>query len=107
MPRGSRHLTVEQRRDVQTLYFQGGNSYTQIQRITGYTKDQIGHAIRAISAKILPRSGRPRTITREQEEELIAFVCVSKRNRRICYLELSLNLFEQIIREQVIRNTLY
>jgi hypothetical protein len=74
MPRGSRHLTVEQRQEVRTLYFQGGISYTQIQRITGYTKGQNGHAIRAISAKILPRSGRPRTITREQEEELIAFV---------------------------------
>jgi transposase len=107
MPRGSRHLTVEQRQEVRTLYFQGGNSYTQIQRITGYTKDQIGHAIRAISAKILPRSGRPRTITREQEEELIAFVCASKRNRRMCYLELSLNLFEQTIGEQAIRNALY
>jgi hypothetical protein len=107
MPRGSRHLTAEQRQDVRTLYFQGGNSYTQIQRITGYTKDQIGHAICAISAKILPRSSLPRTITREQEEELIAFVCASKRNRRIYYLELSLSLFEQTIREQAIRNALY
>jgi hypothetical protein len=70
--------TRAQKPVLRTLYFQGGNSYTQIQRMTGYTKDQIGHAIRAMSAKVLPRSGRPRTITREQEEELIAFVCASK-----------------------------
>jgi hypothetical protein len=92
MPRGSRHFTVERRRDVRTLYFQGGNSYTQIQRITSYTKDQIRHAIRAILAKILPRSSYLRTIIQEQEEELIAFVYTLKRNCRIYYFKLSLNL---------------
>ena len=81
--------------------------YAQIQRITGYTKDQIGHTICAVSAKILPCSGCLCTITQEQEEELIAFVCASKRNCQMCYLKLSLNLFEQTIREQAIQNALY
>jgi hypothetical protein len=105
--RSSKQLTADQRKQVRTLYFDSGNLYAAIQRITGYTKAQVGHAVRAVSATVLPRSGRPRTITPEQEEELIAFVCASKRNRRMCFLELSMCLFNAVFGMATIRNCLY
>ncbi|KAK4180177.1 hypothetical protein QBC36DRAFT_146589, partial [Triangularia setosa] len=57
---GRRQLTVDERQRVRTLYFDGRLSQPKIQETTGYTKDQIRNAIRAPSAQIAPRSGRPR-----------------------------------------------
>jgi len=70
---GTRQLTVEERQRVRTLYYDAKLPRIEIKTITGYTTAQINHAIRSESAAIQPRSGRPRVMTPEQEQELIDF----------------------------------
>jgi hypothetical protein len=62
---GTRHLTVDKRQRVRTLYFNAHMSKPEIKRRTGYTKDQIRHALKSESAAIKPRSGRLRVMTPE------------------------------------------
>jgi hypothetical protein len=68
---GTKQLTTDQRQRVRTLYFDAALSQANIQRITGYTKAQIRTAIRARDATAGRSTGRPRTLTPEQEEELV------------------------------------
>lgn len=61
-PKGktTKHLTVEERQRIRTLYFDGCLSQARIVEVTGYSKYQVRTAIRATSAQIPPRPGRPR-----------------------------------------------
>ncbi|KAI6086082.1 hypothetical protein F4821DRAFT_260375 [Hypoxylon rubiginosum] len=67
MPPGNRpkevhtkHLTELERFRVRTLYFDAGMSKKRIEEVTGYSNSQIRTAIRAKSAAIPHRTGRPR-----------------------------------------------
>ena len=96
-PRGStgtKQLTVDQRIRVRTLFFDAHLTKTQIYATTGFSFDQVRTAIRAPEATVSKRTGRPRKLTAEQEEELVEFVCASKENRRMSFLQLSTVLFE-------------
>ncbi|KAI0165203.1 hypothetical protein GGR52DRAFT_585189 [Hypoxylon sp. FL1284] len=74
MPPGNRpkevhtkHLTELERFRVRTLYFDAGMSKKQIEDVTGYSNSQIRTAIRAKSAAIPHRTGRPRKQRHNQE----------------------------------------
>lgn len=67
MPPGNRpkevhtkHLTELERFRVRTLYYDAGMSKKRIEEVTGYSNSQIRTAIRAKSAAIPHRTGRPR-----------------------------------------------
>ncbi|KAI0007872.1 hypothetical protein F4779DRAFT_619180 [Xylariaceae sp. FL0662B] len=56
----TKHLTELERFRVRTLYYDACMTKRRIQEITGYSDSQIRTAIRAKSAAIPPRTGRPR-----------------------------------------------
>ena len=93
-PKGARQCPVEVRHRTRTLYYHSHIPRRQISQITKVLHLFKRHAIDSDSTTIQPRSGRSRTITPEQEEELIEFVGASTRNRRMTFLELSINAFE-------------
>jgi transposase len=107
MPQGTRQLTAEERQRIRTLYFDAHLSRAKINEVTGYTLYQIRYAIRADSAIVKPRSGRPKVMTAEQEQELIDFVCASKENRRMGFLQLSMNLFDGAFGPSMLKRCLY
>src|SRR6187399_2450666 len=90
---GTKQLTTEERQRVRVLYFDASKSQAEIHSITGYTKAQIRTAIRADDATVGRRTGRPRTLTPEQEDELVQYVVSCKKARRMGFLELSMNIF--------------
>ncbi|KAI1333754.1 hypothetical protein F5Y15DRAFT_404120 [Xylariaceae sp. FL0016] len=61
-PKGvhTKHLTELERFRVRTLYYDGCISKQKIQKITGYSESQIRTAVRAKSAQIGKRPGRPK-----------------------------------------------
>ncbi|KAK3394427.1 hypothetical protein B0H63DRAFT_45502 [Podospora didyma] len=67
---GRKQLTVEDRQLVRTLFFEEKKSQAQIRNITKFSEHQIRHAIRAKSAAIGARPGRPKKVkTFEQEQQ--------------------------------------
>jgi hypothetical protein len=104
---GTKQLTTEERQRVRTLYFDGYLSQALIKERTGYTAAQIRTAIRADSATAGRSTGRPRVMTPEQEEELVSYVCTSKKTRRMGFLELSMVLFNGIFGMWLIKHALY
>ncbi|OHF00649.1 hypothetical protein CORC01_03966 [Colletotrichum orchidophilum] len=68
-PKGSttKHLTEAERQRIRTLYNDANLPQAQIVSITGFSKDQVRVAIRAPSAAVAPRSGRPRIKKPRQE----------------------------------------
>ncbi|RYP69179.1 hypothetical protein DL769_005347 [Monosporascus sp. CRB-8-3] len=107
-PKGlhTKHLTTEQRERVRTLYLDARMSYGQIKEVTGFTKSQIQWTCTAAEAVRKFRKGRLREMSEQQEEELVEFVCASKANRRMGWLELSQRLFMGVFGMYVIRETL-
>lgn len=103
----TKHLTSRDRQRIRTLFFDAKCSQVQIQEITGATPMQVRGAIRASSPTPRMRSGRPLTITYDQQEQLVQFVMSSKESRRMTFLELSMRLFEGEFSQYVIRRTLY
>ncbi len=101
---GRKNLTEAERARARTLYFDGHFSCAQISRKTGYGKSQIRTALD--SPTIGRKSGRPRILTTDQQEELVEFIKASKKNRRMTFLQLSLVLFTGNFGEYVIRYTL-
>jgi hypothetical protein len=89
----SKGLSSEERQHISTLYYDEGMTANAIKQVTGYTMDQIGRATRSDRATMEQRSERLKILSLEQEEELIRFVCASKTNRRMSFLDLSLNVF--------------
>ncbi|RYP16595.1 hypothetical protein DL765_005056 [Monosporascus sp. GIB2] len=102
----TKHLTTEQRARVRTLHFDARMSYGEIREATGFTKSQIQTACIATQAAPKPHTGRRRDMSVQQEAELVEFVCVSKANRRISWLELSQRLFVGVFGLYVIRELL-
>ncbi|KAL7619577.1 hypothetical protein AAE478_010118 [Parahypoxylon ruwenzoriense] len=58
----TKHLTERERFRVRTLYYDACMSKKRIQEITGYSNSQIRTAIRAKSAAVPPRTGRPKKV---------------------------------------------
>ena len=109
-PRGSggtKQLTTEERMRVRILYFDASKSQAEIHSITGYTKAQIRTAIRADDATAGRSTGRPRTLTPKQEDELVQYVTSSKKARRMGFLELSMVLFAGTYGMWLIKHALY
>ena len=104
---GTCQLTVEQRQRIRTLSFDAKLSRSRIREITGHTPSQIRHAIQSESAAVQPRSGRPKAMSTTQEQELIDFVCASKENRRMTFLQLSMTLFNGSFGRSCIKRCLY
>lgn len=104
---GTKQLTTEERQRVRVLYFDASKSQAEIHSITGYTKAQIRTAIRARDATAGRSTGRPRTLTPEQEAELVQYVTSSKKTRRMGFLELSTIIFAGIFGVWVIKHALY
>ncbi|KAI2634594.1 hypothetical protein GGS21DRAFT_110756 [Xylaria nigripes] len=61
-PKGlhTKHLTALERFRVRTLYYDAGLSRDRVHQITGYSKNQIRTAVRAKSAAVGKRPGRPK-----------------------------------------------
>ena len=57
---GTKQLTEEQRARVRHLFYDAGVSQPDILAMTGFTKDQVRGAIKAKSAAVGVRTGRPR-----------------------------------------------
>ncbi|KAK4039017.1 hypothetical protein C8A01DRAFT_16953, partial [Parachaetomium inaequale] len=104
---GTKQLTTEQRQCVRTLHFDAHKSPAELCRITGYTKAQVQAVIRTPDVTAHRSSGRPRTLTTAQEEELVEFVTASKKNCRMGFLELSTIIFTGVFGVWVIKYTLY
>lgn len=104
---GRSQLTTEERTRVRTLYFDGQFKIAKIQQITGYTRSQIRYTIAAEDAAVKPRSGRPTILSQAEEDELLGFICASKENRRMSFLQLSQSLFQKRFGMWAIKNTLY
>ena len=104
--KGTKHLKEDERQRVRTLHFDTKLTNSKIQKITGYTENQIHTAISASSAKVAPRSGRPLLLTPEQQEELIKYMTANKAGCRASFLQLSLTLFNTEYKAYVIRYTL-
>jgi hypothetical protein len=79
-PPAASDTTRDQRLQAHTLH-DFGLTYTLIHEQLGLTLRQIQYAI---SHQISPkkRSGRPSRVTQEEINELIAWICISKANRR-------------------------
>jgi hypothetical protein len=104
---GTRQLTVEERQRIRTLSIDAKLTRSEIMEMTGYTASQIRHAVTSESAAIQPRSGRPKVMSPTQEQELIDFVCTSKKNGRMSFLELSIALFNGSLGRSYIKRCLY
>lgn len=107
-PTGSttKHLNEADRQRIRTLYTDAKFTQAQIVELTGFTKDQVRTAVRASSAAIAPRSGRPRVMTSQQEEALVEYVTSSKDGRRASFLLLSTTLFSSQFGAYAIRAAL-
>ncbi|KAI1088593.1 hypothetical protein F5B19DRAFT_420841 [Rostrohypoxylon terebratum] len=55
-----KHLTEMERYRIRVLYFDAKFTYPRIKAITGYSISQIRTAVRAQTAAVAPRSGRPK-----------------------------------------------
>ncbi|KAK1590170.1 uncharacterized protein LY79DRAFT_670098 [Colletotrichum navitas] len=69
-PKGvhTKHLTEADRIRIRTLYFDAYMPPKAIAKQTGYTLSQVRHAVRANSAAVKPRSGRPRKPKKDEEK---------------------------------------
>ena len=104
----TRDTTRDQRLQVQTLH-DIGFTYTQIRKRLGLTLRQIQYAVRH---RLTPKkkSGRPRVLTQEEIDTLIAWICTTKANRRTAWAKipmiLKLNVTRSVIRT-ALRNAGY
>lgn len=94
-PKGhrTRQLSIEDRRTIRTLYYDGGLPPNEIRsRLQNrYTNDQIRYSIRADQdAPRFSDRGRDSYLTDEQTQRLVNYVIGSKIGRRASWLELSL-----------------
>ncbi|WDK13290.1 beta-1,3-glucosidase [Colletotrichum graminicola] len=69
-PKGihTKHLPETDRIRIRTLYFDAYMPPKATVKQTGYTLSQVRHAVRANSAAVKPRSGRPRKPKQDQEK---------------------------------------
>jgi transposase len=91
---------------VQTLRL-ASHTYQNIANLLGITERQVAYA--STSEQVTPkrRSGRPRTLTDAQVDELEAYIRSSRRTRQMSYRQLAHGPFESWgITEHVIRRAL-
>jgi uncharacterized protein YerC len=92
-------LSSEEQQHILRLYFDEGRTAYAIKQVTGYTIKQIGRVTRSDSANKRQAQHRqewylPKILLyQEQKEKLIQFICASKTNRRMNFLDLSLIIF--------------
>lgn len=112
MPRGrpkdthTKQLPEAERTRIRTLFFDAKMSYTEIVKVTGFSREQVRRACVAASAAPAQRPGRPRAMTPEQEEQLVEYVTSSKEGRRATFLQLSVVLFNAVFGVYAIRAAL-
>ena len=80
-------LTRDQRRDCQLLRSIGWK-YAQIQEKTEFSWHQVQYACTS-PATPTKKPGRPPVLTQAQIEDLIEYVCMSSRNRRLPFQQLA------------------
>jgi transposase len=97
------HTTRDERLQVQTLRDTGFN-YSQISSQLNLTLHQVAYAS---NHRLTPkmRSGRPSTLTEEEVEEVIRWVCASKANRRAPWVKIPIYL-DLNVSHYAVRNTL-
>ena len=105
-PHTHRYLSRDERLQVQTLAL-AGHTHRFIANLLGMTERQVGYAIASDQVTPQRRSGRPRTLTNAQVDELEAFVRSSRRTRQMSYLALATGLFEAWgVSQHIIRRAL-
>ncbi|EGD99483.1 hypothetical protein TESG_08600 [Trichophyton tonsurans CBS 112818] len=87
MPRRA-YLSRDLRLQVLTLYEQGF-SYTKIALAKGLTYRQVYYTCKQGVPSPKKRTGRPRSLTTEQVNTLINYICASPKNRQLTYEELA------------------
>ena len=86
---GTKHLIEAERARVPTLYFDAQFKLASIKEKTSFTTHQIRDAIQAPSFTVSKYTGRPCSMTKEQEDKLLEFVTALQKNRKMCFLTLS------------------
>ena len=81
-PRHTPHLSRDQRLQVQTLSL-AGHDHQYIADLLKISVRQVGYAIHAERVTPKKRTGRPRQLTDEQIDELVAYVTHSRASRQI------------------------
>ncbi|KAF1983013.1 hypothetical protein K402DRAFT_339184, partial [Aulographum hederae CBS 113979] len=83
--RKSKHLSRDQRLQIQSLY-KAGLELKQIHDHLGFSYRQIWHTCHASRPTPKKRSGRPLTLSDEQVDEIEIFI-ISKRSHRLLSYE--------------------
>jgi transposase len=91
---------------VQTLHL-AGHTQQFIADLLGITRRQVGYAIASKQVTPKKRTGRPPTLSKEQVDELEAFIRSSRNTRQMSYHELANGPFESWhVSSHVIRGAL-
>jgi transposase len=98
------HLTRDQRLEIKTLQ-QAGYSQRQISKNLQISRKKVRTAIHGPATPQHKRTGRSSTISLEEKERIIAWVCNSKRNRRASWEKIAAEI-GMPGRMYAIRNTL-
>ena len=102
--RMTRQTTEPDRLRIRALAFDSHLTARQISAQTGFTPRQVRKAM--VSFKPGERSGRKPTLSDAEQSDLIDFIGLSLKARRMTYLELSQSLFQGRHGEFAIRATL-
>lgn len=104
-PRRSRNLDRDQKLQVLTLYnARHGPKY--ISERLGITVHQVKYTIAKGEASPKKNKGRPPKLTPAQVDQIEEFVCSSRENRRMSYLEIAFNFSEWNVGECAVKNAL-
>lgn len=105
-PRSTPHLTRDQRLQVQTLSL-AGHTQKYIADLLTISEGQVRYAIHAEHVTPKKRTGRPRQLSNDQIDELIAYITQSRASRQMSFLRLAEGPFSHWnVGEYVIRNAL-
>jgi len=107
MPATPRKQQLTRDQNIQIHAFRSiGMTYEAIAKHMGITQRQV--QLTSTREHVTPskRSGRPSTLSQEQQDELIEYVCHSKLSRRLSYLHLSLAFESWNVSEYAIRTCL-
>ena len=97
-----RQLNRDQRLQIQTLR-SVGLSYDAIARQLSVTNHQVQYACSKSDPTPAKRPGRPPTLSTEQQNELVQYVCQSDSTRRLSYRQLSVKFEHWNATEDAIR----
>lgn len=82
------HLTQEQRARIYTLFHDAKWTHKQLREHLGVSEKQVRLAIKR--TEVAPRSGRPLTMSADDDAELEAYITQSRERRRMPFYELSI-----------------